>query len=73
MGHRRAYNQVLVENVGGQFDIGRFGISQPQETDDQKLDFTVQIEEGDEDTATASFSIGIDGNHDGIVDGVFTP
>lgn len=64
------HNQVLIENVGGQFDIGRFGISQPQETPDQKLDFTVQIADGDADTDTANFSIGIDGNHDGTVAGV---
>ena len=64
------HDQVLIENVGGQFDIGLFGISQPQETNDQKLDFTVQIADGDGDTDTANFSIGIDGNHDGTVAGV---
>jgi hypothetical protein len=64
------HDQVLIENVGGQFDIGKFGISQPQETPDQKLDFTVQIADGDADTDTANFSIGIDGNHDGTVAGV---
>jgi hypothetical protein len=64
------HDRVLIENVDGQFDVGAFGLSQPQPTPDQKLDFTAQIADGDGDTATADFSIGIDGTgifDDGVV------
>jgi hypothetical protein len=55
------HDRVLLENVAGQFDVGRFTISQPQPTPDEKLDFTVRIGDSDGDTASSSFSIGIDG------------
>jgi T1SS-143 domain-containing protein len=69
------HDRVLIESasVASQFDIGRFGISQPQPTPDQVLDFTVQIADGDGDTASDSFAIGIDGTgmfDDNHVDGV---
>ena len=60
------HNQVLIEGVAGKFDIGAFEVNQPQPTPDEKLDFTVQIADFDGDTASATFSVGIDGT--GIFD-----
>ena len=78
------HDRVLIENISNAdgvsgndnntFDIGGFSLVQAQPAPDEKLDFTVQIADADGDTATDSFSIGIDGtgifdnNH---VDGVF--
>jgi hypothetical protein len=59
------HNQVLIEGVAG-IDIGAFEVNQPQPTPDEKLDFTVQIADFDGDTASATFSVGIDGT--GIFD-----
>ena len=67
------HDRVLIEGVAGKFDIGGFGASQPQPTPDQKLDFVVQVIDGDTDVNTDAFSIGIDGtgiNDDGVVVGV---
>ena len=67
------HDRALIEGVAGKFDIGEFGISQPQPTPDQKLDFVVKATDGDGDFNTDAFSIGIDGtgiNHDGHVAGV---
>src|SRR5207248_7066432 len=67
------HDTVLVEGVSGKFDIGGFGTTQGQPTPDQKLDFVAKVVDGDGDSSTASFSIGIDGTgpfHDGIVAGV---
>ena len=64
---------MLIEGVAGKYDLGGFNIQLQQPTPDQKLDFTVQIADADGDTASDSFSIGIDGtgiNDDGVVDGV---
>src|SRR5262249_37015816 len=69
------HEQVLIEGVVGKFDIGGFGVAQPQPTPDQQLDFTAQATDGDGDFDTASFSIGIDGTgifDDGMVPGVLT-
>jgi len=64
---------VLVEGVAGKFDIGGFGTTQGAPTPDQKLDFVVKVTDGDGDSATSGFSIGIDGTgpfNDDIVAGV---
>jgi hypothetical protein len=55
------FDQTLIEGVAGKFDIGGFGFLEVNETPDQKLDFTAQVTDGDGDTDTASWSIGIDG------------
>jgi hypothetical protein len=78
-----AHNRVLIENISATdgvagndnntFDIGGFGLTQAQPAPDEKLDFTVQIADADGDTASDSFSIGIDGtgvNDDNHVEGV---
>ena len=77
------HDRVLIENISNAdgvsgndnntFDIGGFGLIQAQPAPDEKLDFTVKIADADGDTASASFSIGIDGtgiNDDGQVVGV---
>jgi hypothetical protein len=67
------HDRVLTECVAGKFDIGAFAITQAQPTPDKKLDFVVKVTDGDGDSSTAGFSIGIDGtgvNDDGIVAGV---
>ena len=55
------HDGVLIEEVAGKYDLGGFNIQLQQPTPDQKLDFTVQIADADGDTASDSFSIGIDG------------
>jgi len=67
------FDQTLITGVAGKFDIGGFGFLQLSETPDQKLDFTAQVTDGDSDTDTASWSIGIDGTgffDDNFVSGV---
>jgi hypothetical protein len=77
------HDRVLIENISNAdgisgndnntFDIGGFSLVQTQPAPDEKLDFTVQIADADGDTASASFSIGIDGtgiNDDNHVVGV---
>jgi hypothetical protein len=77
------HDRVLIENISNAdgisgndnntFDIGGFSLVQTQPAPDEKLDFTVQIADADGDTATDSFSIGIDGTgtfDDNHVDGV---
>ncbi|VIO72112.1 DUF5801 repeats-in-toxin domain-containing protein [Bradyrhizobium ivorense] len=71
------HNRVLIENISAHdgiagndnntFDIGGFSLTQVQPAPDEKLDFTVRIADADGDTASSSFSIKIDGNHDGII------
>src|SRR5207244_192059 len=66
-----AHNRVLIENISNAdgvagndnntFDIGGFALTQSQPAPDEKLDFTVRITDADGDTASDSFSIGIDG------------
>ena len=58
------HDQVLIKGVAGKFDIGEFSISQAQPTPDELLDFTAQIVDFDGDTASADFSVGIDGTGD---------
>ena len=63
--------QVIYE--AGSYNIGGFNIFQALDTPDQKFDFTAQVKDGDGDTATASWSVGVDGTgsyHDGHVLGV---
>lgn len=62
------HDQVLVEGVGGKFDIGFFGISEPLPTPDHQLDFTVRLTDADADWVEDSFSVFIDGNLDGSID-----
>ncbi|CAN7334059.1 beta strand repeat-containing protein [Mesorhizobium caraganae] len=77
------HDRVLIENISdadgltgndnNTFDIGGFGLSQAQPAPDEKLDFTVQIADFDGDTASDTFSIGIDGTgifNDNHVEGV---
>ena len=67
------HDQVLITGTGGKFDIGGFGITQAQPTPDQLLAFTAQVTDGDGDTDTASWNIGIDGtgiHNDDAVAGV---
>jgi hypothetical protein len=77
------HDRVLIQNISNAdgisgndnntFDIGGFSLVQAQPAPDEKLDFTVQIADADGDTASASFSIGIDGtgvNDDNHVVGV---
>ncbi len=68
------HDQVHIAGTAGKFDIGLFGISEPQPTPDQLLAYTVQIEDYDHDVARDTFLIGIDGtgiHDDGQVDGLF--
>ena len=60
------HDQVLITGVAGKFDIGGFGVVQSNPIPDQKLDFVVRVVDGDGDSNTAGFSIGIDGT--GIFD-----
>ena len=60
------FDQVLVTGVAGKFDVGRFGSFESHEIPDQLLSFTAQVTDGDGDTATDSWNIGIDGT--GIYD-----
>lgn len=55
------FDQVLVTGVAGKFDVGRFGSFESHEIPDQLLSFTAQVTDGDGDTATDSWNIGIDG------------
>lgn len=55
------HDMALVEGVAGKFDIGGFNIFQGNDTPDQLLSFTAQVLDGDGDTDTASWDIGIDG------------
>jgi hypothetical protein len=67
------HEQILITGVAGKFDIGGFGATQAAPTPDQKLDFVVTATDGDGDTATAGFSVGVDGTgifDDGAVAGV---
>jgi hypothetical protein len=64
------HDQVLITGVAGKFDVGGFGVVQSNPIPDQKLDFVVRVVDGDGDSDTASFSIGIDGTgifDDGVV------
>jgi hypothetical protein len=64
------HDQVLIQAVAGKFDIGGFGTTQAVPTPDQQLDFVAKVVDGDGDSSTASFSIGIDGTgiyDDGVV------
>jgi hypothetical protein len=67
------HDQVLVEGVAGKWDIGGFGTTQGAPTPDQVLNFVAKVTDGDGDSATDNFSIGIDGTgiyDDGQVGGV---
>jgi len=61
------HDQTLIEGVQGKFDIGLFGISEPNPTPDKELEFTVAITDFDDDTTNDTFVVGIDGDHDGQV------
>ena len=65
------YPESNKENVGVRLED--FETSIPTPTDDQLLNFTVQIEDFDGDTESASFKVGIDGtgiNDDDAVSGL---
>jgi hypothetical protein len=54
------HDQSSSRRVAGKFDIG--GSARPgAPTPDQKLDFVAKVTDGDGDSNTAGFSIGIDG------------
>lgn len=55
------FDQTLITGVDGKFDIGGFGFLQGNDTPDQFLSFTAEVTDGDGDTASASWDIGIDG------------
>jgi nucleoside-diphosphate-sugar epimerase len=66
-------DQVLIDDVAGKFGTGGFGAVQAQPTPDQKLDFVAKVLDGDGDSGTSGFSVGIDGTgpfDDGLVSGV---
>jgi hypothetical protein len=54
------HDQVLITGDGGKFDIGGFGISEPQVVPDHYFDFTVQLTDGDTDFATDTFRVTVD-------------
>jgi hypothetical protein len=54
------FNQVLVDDVFGKFDVGSFGLSQPQAIPDQTLHFTVTATDQDGDTASDAFVVNVD-------------
>ncbi len=60
------HDQVLIEGVAGKFDIGGFGTTQGAPTPDQVLNFVARVVDGDGDSSTDAFAIGIDGT--GIFD-----
>ncbi len=69
----QTFNRFQLEHEAGQFDVGKVFIFQGNDTPDQKLDFTVKVTDGDGDSATSGFSVGIDGTgsfDDGSVAGV---
>jgi hypothetical protein len=55
------HDQVLITGATGKFDIGKFGFLETNEIPDQLLSFTAQVTDGDGDTASDSWNIGIDG------------
>ncbi len=64
------HDVALIDGLAGKFDIGDYGIDLFNPTPDQLLDFTVEITDMDNDTETASHSVGIDGTgiyDDGII------
>lgn len=54
------HNQVLVEDTVGKFDIGLFGLDQPQTFPDHTLNFQATLKDGDLDTAVAGWSVTVD-------------
>jgi hypothetical protein len=70
------HDAALVEHRSGSYDIGGFNLLQAQPTPDQLLEFTAQVIDGDGDTSTDSWSVGIDGtgiHDDGAVSGAVPP
>jgi len=62
-----------VDYAAGSYNIGGFSRFTALDTPDKVLDFTARVTDGDGDTATASWHIGVDGtggNDDGLVSGV---
>ena len=55
------HDAVLIEGTSGKWDVGGFNIAQGNPTPDQLLEFTAQVTDGDGDTDSASWKIGIDG------------
>lgn len=55
------FDQTLITGVAGKFDVGGFGFEQASATPDQKLDFEATVTDGDGDTDSATWQIGIDG------------
>jgi len=67
------FDQTLITGVAGKFDIGGFGFLQGNDTPDQVLDFEATVTDGDGDTDTATWKVGIDGTgiyDDNLVSGV---
>ncbi len=54
------HNQVLVEGVGGKFDIGFFGFVESQAVPDQPLDFQVTLTDANGDPVTDWFQVYVD-------------
>jgi hypothetical protein len=55
------HDMALVEGVAGKFDIGGFNIVERQDIPDQQLEFEATVTDGDGDTNSDSWTIGIDG------------
>lgn len=54
------FDQALITGTAGKFDIGGFGLSEPQVTPDHPLNFEVTLTDGDGDTALDTFTVNID-------------
>jgi hypothetical protein len=68
-----AHDMAEVDYAAGSYNIGGFSRFTALDTPDKVLDFTARVTDGDGDTATASWHIGVDGtgvNDDGLVSGV---
>ena len=55
-----AHNQVLVEAETGKFDMGFFGINEPQTFTDHTLSFEATLKDGDLDVAKDTWSVTVD-------------
>ncbi len=54
------HDQVLITGEAGKFDIGSFGLNEPQAIPDHTLDFTVSLTDADGDSTSDSFQVSID-------------
>ncbi len=67
------HDAVLIEGTSGKWDVGGFNVLQGNDSEDQMLEFTAKVTDGDGDFASDTWRIGIDGTgafDDDHVDGV---